>query len=104
MQIREFQNLMRELYSKRDKRRGLSKTFLWIIEEIGELAEALRTFQDNPKDPAAKTNIAMEIADVIAWVVSLTNIIELDLEDALKKKYPLVCPKCGQNPCSCAFK
>ncbi len=104
MQIREFQNLMRQLYFERDTERGISKTFLWIVEEIGELAEALRNFQDKPENIAEKQNIAMEIADVIAWVASLANILDIDLDEALKKKYPSVCPKCRQSPCACEFK
>ncbi len=104
MQIREFQQLMKRLYFERDKNRGISKTFLWIVEEVGELAEALRKYQESDKNKNEIHNIAMEIADIVAWIASLANILEIDLEDALYSKYPSVCPKCGKNPCSCAFK
>ena len=42
MEINEFQKLMRQLYFKNDYERGVLKTALWLIEEIGELAKAIR--------------------------------------------------------------
>lgn len=104
MHIREFQNLMKSLYFERDKNRGFSKIFLWIVEEVGELAEALRKYQESGEKESYTKDIEMEIADVVAWVASLSNVLNLDLERALYEKYPLVCPKCQQNPCSCELK
>ncbi len=101
MHIREFQDLMRTLYFEQDKNRGTYKTFLWIIEEIGELAEALRNYQENLETDEGIRNVENEMADVVAWTASLANILGIDLEDALFRKYPSVCPKCQKNPCSC---
>lgn len=77
--IREFQELIRRAYFERDKKRGLFKTWLWLQEEIGELATAIRR-ED-------KENIAEEIADVIAWTVSIANLLDIDVEEAVIKKY-----------------
>jgi NTP pyrophosphatase (non-canonical NTP hydrolase) len=104
MHVHEFQQLMKTLYFERDKNRGIAKTFLWIIEEVGELAESLRKYQDQKDNNEALKNIGMEIADVVAWITSLANILGIDVEKALFTKYPLVCPKCHQNPCSCDVK
>ena len=104
MQIHEFQNLMKSLYFTRDKKRGTYKTFLWIIEEVGELAEALRNYEDQGKAETELTKVGLEIADIIAWIASLANILEIDLEQVLNQKYPSVCPKCHENPCVCDFK
>lgn len=102
MHISEFQELMKALYFDRDKGRGFSKIFLWIVEEIGELAEALRKYQElNEPREVLKKNVEMEIADVVAWVASLANVLEIDLETALFEKYPNFCPKCRENPCNC---
>ena len=46
-------------------------------------------------------SISSEMADILAWLCSLANIIGIDLEKALLTKYPLKCSKCGQNPCIC---
>ena len=79
VRIRDFQELIRRAYFEKDRRRGLYKTVLWLIEEVGELATAIRR-ED-------KKNIAEEIADVIAWVVSIANLLGIDVEQALIDKY-----------------
>ncbi len=77
MEIREFQKLIKKLYFHKDSERGVEKTFIWLCEELGELAEALLK-----KD---KAMLKEELADVFAWLVSLANLLEIDLEDAVEK-------------------
>lgn len=96
MKISKFQDLMRQLYIHQDKKRGLDKTFIWLIEEIGELANCLNKKRIN------KSDIAEELSDVIAWTCSLANLLEINLETALKEKYPDKCKKCKSNPCRCS--
>ncbi len=104
MHFREFQELMKTLYFERDENRGFFKIFLWIVEEVGELAEALRKYQEeNEKKEQALKNVEMEMADIIAWVTSLANVLGIDLETVVYEKYPDACPKCHKNPCSCDF-
>jgi len=43
MHISEFQRLIAQKYKKRDQERGVPATFMWFIEEVGELATALAT-------------------------------------------------------------
>lgn len=93
MRISDFQKLMADLYLSRDVARGSDATFRWLVEEIGELARAIRQ-----NDPA---QIAEESADVLAWLSSLANILHIDLESAVQKKYPHMCPRCKQIPCRC---
>jgi len=76
MQIREFQELIRVKYESRDRQRGTAATFMWFIEEVGELATALGS---NDK------NKAEEFADVLAWLCTLANINDIDLQDACRK-------------------
>jgi len=77
MEIKEFQELIRRRYEKRDRQRGTPATFLWFIEEVGELATALSGGRDTSK--------AEEFADVFAWLCTLANINDIDLEDACRK-------------------
>jgi NTP pyrophosphatase (non-canonical NTP hydrolase) len=41
MHISEFQRLISDRYEQRDRQRGVPATFMWFIEEVGELATAL---------------------------------------------------------------
>lgn len=95
MNIREFQDLMKNLYFHQDNERGVEKTFLWLIEEVGELSSAIKRKGFN------KTSIGEEMADIIAWICSLANLLNIDIETALLQKYPGKCLKCGSNPCRC---
>jgi NTP pyrophosphatase (non-canonical NTP hydrolase) len=93
MEISEFQKLMYELYAHNDRRRGSSATMLWLVEEVGELAEAIR--REEPE------NIEEELADCFAWIGALANLYGVNLEKAFLKKYPYGCPTCKQKPCIC---
>ena len=77
MHISEFQRLISERYEKRDRQRGIPATFMWFVEEVGELATALSG--DNQQ------NKAEEFADVFAWLCTLANISGVDLEKAFEK-------------------
>ena len=77
MQIAEFQKLIEQKYFERDTQRGTPATFMWFIEEVGELATALAS--DNFE------NKQEEFADVIAWLCTLANINNVDLEKACEK-------------------
>ncbi len=35
-----FQQLIRDMYLKKDMARGVDGTFMWLMEEVGELAGA----------------------------------------------------------------
>jgi NTP pyrophosphatase (non-canonical NTP hydrolase) len=95
MKISEFQKLIRELYFRQDQDRGRSDTFIWLVEEIGELANLLKVREIDKKKASE------EIADIIAWTTSLANLLEIDLESALLEKYPYKCLKCNSSPCVC---
>ena len=76
-----FQKQIAERYESADRARGWAKTFAFFIEEVGELATALST---EGKDPE---NLREEFADVLAWLCTLANISDVDLCDAVAKKY-----------------
>ena len=93
MEIKEFQKMIGRIYERRDKERGKEKTMLWIVEEVGELSQAVRK--------GNLTGIGEELADVFAWLVSLANLYNIDLEEEVKKKYPGYCLRCGKAVCEC---
>ncbi|MHC4221000.1 MAG: MazG nucleotide pyrophosphohydrolase domain-containing protein [Planctomycetota bacterium] len=77
MHIDEFQRLIAEKYEKRDRQRGLPGTFMWFIEEVGELSTALAGEDVDNKEE--------EFADVFAWLCTLANISDVDLTKACDK-------------------
>jgi len=77
MEIAAFQRMISDRYGQRDRQRGTPATFMWLIEEVGELATALAG-----TDAANKEE---EFADVLAWLCTLANINDVDLEKAIEK-------------------
>lgn len=96
MTISEFQKLIEDIYLARDSARGRDGTFVWFVEEVGELARALT----RPMDSDGK-NLREEFADVLAWLVTLASIAGVDIEAAAAAKYRNGCPKCRSTPCAC---
>ena len=93
MTFSEFQQLIRTMYIRKDVARGVDGTFMWLMEEIGELAAALR--HGSPEDRSE------EFADVLAWLTTIANVAEVDLAQAVRRKYGQGCPGCGQFVCRC---
>ena len=91
----EFQQLIRDMYLKKDLARGVDGTFMWFMEEVGELAAALR-------DGSAEDR-AEEFADVIAWLTTMANVVGVDLTQAVARKYGGGCPGCGHLVCICSM-
>lgn len=89
----QLQRLIRDTYDAKDRSRGIEGTFMWFMEEVGELAGALRGGTDAER--------AAEFADVLAWLATLANIAGVDLDAAVQAKYGSGCPGCGQSPCVC---
>lgn len=89
----DFQQLIRRMYLKKDLERGVEGTFLWFMEEVGELATALRSGTHEER--------LGEFADVIAWLTTMANVVGVDLTEAVAKKYGGGCPGCGQWACVC---
>ncbi len=92
--IGQFQKLIREMYFEKDRARGVDGTFMWLMEEVGELASALRNGTHQQRQE--------EFADVLAWMATIANVVGVDLEQAIAAKYGTGCPGCGQLVCRCA--
>ena len=91
--LADFQRLIRKMYFEKDDARGIDGTFMWLMEEVGELAAALR---DGSREEKME-----EFADVLAWLVTIANVADVDLTEAIQRKYGKGCPGCGQFICVC---
>jgi NTP pyrophosphatase (non-canonical NTP hydrolase) len=89
----DFQGLIHRMYFEKDEARGIEGTFMWLMEEIGELAAALR---DGSHEDRME-----EFADVIAWLTTIANVARIDLTQAIIAKYGSGCPGCHQLVCAC---
>ena len=77
MDLNQLQNLMENLYGEEDRNRGLPSTVAWLCEEVGELAQAVRK--------GSREDQLHELADVLAWLASIANQLDLSLETAMER-------------------
>ena len=92
MELAELQHQIEALYGARDRGRGVDGSFRWCVEEVGEVAKALRG-----RDPGA---LEHELGDALAWLASVANLVGVDLAKAVDR-YTGDCPRCGATPCAC---
>ncbi|HEV2767738.1 MAG TPA: MazG nucleotide pyrophosphohydrolase domain-containing protein [Acidimicrobiales bacterium] len=92
MQIDAFQELMARTYGERDRRRGRAASLAWLVEEVGELARAVRK--------GTEAEQLAEVGDVLAWLASITDQLGLSLDEAAQR-YASGCPRCTALPCRC---
>jgi NTP pyrophosphatase (non-canonical NTP hydrolase) len=93
LDLADFQRLIHKMYHEKDVERGVDGTFMWLMEEVGELAAALRNGSHEDR--------LEEFADVLAWLTTIANVAGVDLSEALQRKYGSGCPGCGQLVCDC---
>ncbi len=91
--LTDFQAKIKAMYYEKDVQRGIDGTFMWLMEEVGELASALR--EGTPEE------LSGEFADVLAWLATIANVAGIDLGQAIQKKYGTGCPGCNRMVCTC---
>ena len=91
--LADFQQMIRRMYCEKDTSRGVDGTFMWLMEEVGELAAALRE--------GTRQEQMEEFADVLAWLTTIANVVDVDLTQAVATKYGSGCPGCGAFVCTC---
>jgi NTP pyrophosphatase (non-canonical NTP hydrolase) len=90
--LRAFQAQIEATYGAKDAARGIPETYMWFVEEVGELGRAIRR--------GDAENLREEVSDVLAWLTTLASLTGVDLEDAASRYTP-GCPRCGAVPCAC---
>lgn len=93
MELAAFQDVIHRTYAARDRARGVPATIAWLTEELGELARAVRKGTVDEQ--------RHELGDVLAWLASLADQLDLSLED-VAARYANGCPVCEAVPCACA--
>jgi NTP pyrophosphatase (non-canonical NTP hydrolase) len=92
VELAALQDVIERTYGERDRARGVPSTVAWLTEELGELAQAVRK--------GSREDQVHELGDVLAWVASLANQLDVDLAEAVGR-YAEGCPRCGAIPCAC---
>ena len=83
---------VQEYYRRIAAQRGFEKEtahdcFVLLVEEVGELARALRKRERLVRHQASdKQDESLELADILLYVVHMANILGIDLSEAVRTK------------------
>jgi NTP pyrophosphatase (non-canonical NTP hydrolase) len=71
--LRNLQHAALDIYGRLEPDRAL----VWTVEELGELAQAVRRGEGRPR-------LEEELGQLTAWMLCLANILDVDLADAVE--------------------
>lgn len=86
--MKDFQKYVKDMVIERGFDKGtVPETFMLFLEECGEFAKAARKYQKMRLDEKSeKFIVAEEAADVFIYLLDICNHLNVDLEDAFRKK------------------
>jgi diguanylate cyclase (GGDEF)-like protein len=97
-----FSQIYQHSWESGDPRGRYTKIYLRLVEEISEVAEAVRFHHLYPE------NLENEIADLFAWWFALVSFLRREeangsatVADMLWRAYPGHCSDCQSTPCFC---
>lgn len=102
--IADWQQMFATIYPSNPSTEEYSKIFAKLSEEMGELAEAIRVFSEEPG------YFLSEAADVFAWLMKINNLVENKviksnrgelLQTIMADSYPSRCRDCNAAICAC---
>jgi NTP pyrophosphatase (non-canonical NTP hydrolase) len=80
MQINELQNWVADDWKKYPKNKpDLAQQILLVIEELGEVAEAVRKTEGRKDRVEKEVAIGSEMADLVISIITLANTYDVDL-------------------------
>ena len=93
MQIKELQKYIKDKDYKPELK---DKYFLKLIEEVGELSEAIRK-NNRMEDNNIKGTIEEELSDVLYYTLMIANTYDIDLEKCFRLKEELNAKRYGHK-------
>lgn len=88
--IRKLQECIKNIDHKNNMN---DKYMLKLMEEVGELAEAVRKNKKMQDDQNIKGTIEEELQDVLYHIVCLANVNDIDLQNCIYLKEKINCEK-----------
>lgn len=88
--IRKLQECIKNIDHKNNMN---DKYMLKLMEEVGELAEAVRKNKRMQDDQNIKGTIEEELQDVLYYIVCLANVNDIDLQNCIYLKEKINCEK-----------
>lgn len=95
-----FQKMFNEIYPAQT--RTLDHAGVHLVEEMGEVAEAILTYRGNHNDEDFK-KVILECADLVSCIMGVFNSLDVNLAKELSVVFNENCHACKKSPCVCNF-
>jgi NTP pyrophosphatase (non-canonical NTP hydrolase) len=99
----QWQQMFQDIYPRSVT--DLGRSTVGLLEELGELAEAVRVFEQHPMyflgEAADTFSYLMGIANEHAVRIAQDSDDEFLFEAEFIKRYPGLCTQCGSKVCTC---
>ncbi len=100
--IKDWQAHLKAVYGDVNTGRGLNFVVDRLMEEIGEVDQAVLQMEMQAETAAEfRAEAISELADTVAWAAGVCNMVDADLESKFIERYGKGCPNCGQFSCQC---
>lgn len=101
--LADWSKHMSDVYGERNRRKGIDYVMGRLTNEIGELLSlAMRLPELEGNQEQTLHEFSLELADVISWIMTSANVLSVDLEQAVARRYKNGCTSCQAIPCTCA--
>ncbi len=102
LSLNEIAAHLDHLYGEKNRAHGIFYMLGRLYSEISEIGiwgiDAPGRKQPNS---VVYFKIAAELSDLIAWIIGIGNLLEVNLEQAWQEMYRNGCPKCNLARCDC---
>jgi NTP pyrophosphatase (non-canonical NTP hydrolase) len=90
--LREWQDFISKVYQKENVRLSPTNALVAMMKDVGDLAMLAR--KRAPQD-----QLTSKLAAILAWTLTISELLKLDLAQVVYEKYDDHCPSCGQSVC-----
>lgn len=100
--LTQHQDHLAATYGHANKALGIQNAINRLFCELFEITSiASQEDLTNASPTETESAYAREIADVIAWILGIATLLEINVEQVVMKIYGNGCPICHSMPCEC---
>ena len=91
--LHEWQEFISKVYQEENARLTPMNALVEMMKDVGDLAQLNRK-------RASQDQITSKLAAILAWTLTISQLLKLDLAQVVFEKYDDHCPLCGQSVCN----
>jgi NTP pyrophosphatase (non-canonical NTP hydrolase) len=90
--LRDWQTFISKVYQEENARLSPMNALVAMMKDVGDLAMIHRM-----REP--QSEVTLKLAAILAWTLTIAQLLQLDLSVVVNEKYDDHCPECGREIC-----